>query len=135
MGNALVATSGDCLATVAVARSLQLNHSKLLSIRDTLSDFHASQDQRVGRPLFQLALDRASVRKHPDQKVLHLLFTMWDTAGDGRVSYQDFIVGLSPLACPNENLRSILTFSMDVMDTERSGKINGNQLVLLLKSK
>jgi len=136
MGNALVASSGETLATVAMAKYLKITREQIVIIRDTLSRY-ADRDYRVDRQTFQISLDKAQVRTDPDQKVLHHLFTMWDDSavGKDRILYHDLVVGLSPLACPGENLSSVLAFTLSVMDEQQTGKISSIQLLFMLKSK
>lgn len=151
------------LATVAVSKYLKLDRSQILKMREVLasrametSDPYCSVGDRkngkrevlvVERCDFQTAMDDAGVRRRPDQRVLHLLFTMWEAEycfGPGwtgtAAPYRDFVVGLSPLACArDESLANVLKFAVRVSDDPNpdnpaKGLINSDGLMAVIKS-
>ena len=151
------------LATVAVSKYLKLDRSQILKVREVLasrametSDPYCSVGDRkngkrevlvVERRDFQAAMDDAGVRRRPDQRVLHLLFTMWEAEycfGPGSTGtaapYRDFVVGLSPLACArDESLANVLKFAVRVSDDPNpdnpaKGLINSDGLMTVIKS-
>lgn len=98
------------LAMMAVARNAFLHRDHILSLRNAMFNY-SDEDGMIKRDGFDKALNIAHVS---NVEVFDLLFTMWDDAEDEKVSVKKFCVGTSPLACPFDDLPSIITFAIRV---------------------
>lgn len=134
MGNTIVVNKGEGLATVAVARYLRINKEQIYIMHDVMEDY-ANAARIIQRESLHLAMSRADIRKNPDRKVLGWLFTMFDITGADCVRYEDFIVGISVLACPGESLSAVLKFAMELIDRRNTGQVQADHLITILKSK
>jgi hypothetical protein len=136
MGNANSLSERTCdspvaLAMMAVARNFELDRVQIIALRNAmagLSDIHGM----INREGFDDALDLAHLSK---VEIFDLLFTMWDNAGIDRVPFRAFCVGISPLACPFDDLHSILRFALRVSDDVNRGSIGMDDLHILLSGK
>jgi hypothetical protein len=61
---------------------------------------------------------------------------MWGRDGDGKILLKDLVVGIAPLACPEEDLGKILRFAMILLsDQDKRGTIGHDELEDILYSK
>jgi Ca2+-binding EF-hand superfamily protein len=134
MGNTTSAPQGSKpLAISAIARQLSVNKAQLKVLRD---EFQSLADKKlcITHHLFRLALKKAKIDQK-DKEIFNLLFTMWDNQGEGTIPYKEFVVGMSPLACPDEHPKSIIQFALEVSDDKKSEMIGADELEDLLQSK
>ena len=122
------------LALSAVAKRLELGKGQLIFLRDTFAEV-ASYDEMITHKQFNNGLRKARLTNLEDLEVINLLFTMWDSEGDEEISYRHFIMGIAPLACPDEGLDSILRFSLQISDDDRRAAIDDDELFDMLHSK
>ncbi|VEU42476.1 unnamed protein product [Pseudo-nitzschia multistriata] len=93
---------------MAVASKISLRKARILALRTAM--LHFSDDSGM---IHRDGFDKALVYANLSQvNVLDLLFTMWDTARDEKVSVKDFCIGISPLACPQDDLSSTIDFAL-----------------------
>ena len=90
---------------------------------------HYGMTQRVG---FERALDRANLSNF---QVFDMLFSLWDNAESGKVPYREFCIGISPLACPMDDLEDILEFALRVCNNPNENSIEWKDLYELLMGK
>jgi hypothetical protein len=131
MGN----TKSSCtkpLAIMAVARNLSLQRCHLVVLRDTLETYADSKGM-VEKEWFDQALKRAKILDARDIEIFDLLFTMWDCAGDEKIPYKDFAIGISPLACPRDDVGSILLFALHIGYEKNNGTVNAKEVHDLLQ--
>ena len=83
----------------------------------------------INREDFEIALVRA---KLTDVQVFDMLFALWDNAKIGEVPYREFCVGISPLACPFDDLSTILEFAVRVSDDSNRKELEWRQVYELL---
>ena len=115
------------LALVAVARQLSLQRSQIVILRETLHTFTDSYGY-VTKKRFLHALKRAKIRDQDDLELFELLFTMWDHSGREMVPAKLFCVGIAPLACPRDDLLSVLRFTLHVCEDESSGTVGSHDV-------
>lgn len=89
----------------------------------------------VNREAFELALIRAKITQNDAIEIFNLLFTMWDHHGQKTVPAKPFAIGIAPLACSCEELRSVLRFSLSICDIYNHGRIDQKGLHDMLISK
>ena len=131
MGNS---KSHPQLAITAVARQLSLQRCQIVVLRDSLKSF-ADSNGYVEKEFFDEALKRAKITQPSDIEVFDLLFTMWDSKGKDKIHYKCFSIGISPLACPYDDLPSILRFALHIGYQKNNGSITPRQLREFLKCK
>jgi Ca2+-binding EF-hand superfamily protein len=122
------------LAITAVSLTLKLQKSKVLYLRDVLSSF-ADDDGCINYDHFKKGLKKAKFIKSREADVFDLLFTMWDSDGEDKILLKDLVVGIAPLACPEEGLGKILQFAMILSDQDKRGTIGHDELEDVLYSK
>jgi hypothetical protein len=120
------------LAMMAVAQKVFLKKVHILMLRYTMAKL-SDDFGMIEREGFDMALTRANLSNVTD--VFDLLFTMWDNAENGKVSYKEFCLGISPLACPSDNLSVILRFALRVCDDLDRKRIERKELQELLTGK
>lgn len=122
------------LAIIAVAKQLAIEKFQILELRNTLAAF-ADRNGHVEKLVFREALKRAKIT-HPQQiEILELLFTMWDQAGEEKIPYKPFSIGISPLACANSDTISTIRFALQMIDDNGNGCIIPEELQDVLRSK
>jgi Ca2+-binding EF-hand superfamily protein len=116
------------LAMMAVAMNFELKRVQLIALRNAMAGF---SDERgmVDREGFEKALELANLSS---VEIFDLLFTMWDNAGNDQVPFKDFCVGISPMACPHDDVHAILRFSLRVSDDDNRGSVMLDDLRRLL---
>ena len=119
------------LAMMAVARKVFLQRAHILALRNAMSKF-SDVFGMIKREGFDQALALADLSKI---EIFDLLFTMWDNAGDDKVSSKEFCTGISPLACPFDDIPSIIGFALRVGDDLNRGYIERHELHELLIGK
>jgi len=117
------------LAMMAVAQKIFLKKVHILILRYAMAK-HSDDFGMIERQGFNMALTRANLSNITN--VFDLLFSMWDNADDGKVSYKEFCLGISPLACPSDNLSVILRFALHVCDDLDRKRIERKKLQELL---
>jgi hypothetical protein len=123
------------LATIAVAKQLALQRFQIVVLRDTLASY-ADSNGMVDKHFFDQALKRAKMTSTEDKEIFDLLFTMWDSEGEEEIPHKPFsVLGVSPLACPNDDVVSILRFALYISDENSTGVITAKGLHDLLGSK
>ena len=120
------------LAMMAVAQKIFLKKVHILILRYAMAK-HSDDFGMIERQGFNMALTRANLSNITN--VFDLLFSMWDNADDGKVSYKEFCLGISPLACPSDNLSVILRFALHVCDDLDHKRIERKKLQELLTGK
>jgi Ca2+-binding EF-hand superfamily protein len=139
MGNAPINANANAqntakpLAIMAVSRMLKLRKSKVLYLREVLISL--ADDNCVSYERFKEGLKQAKFVKPREVDVFDLLFTMWDSDGEDNISFKDLVVGIAPLACPEEDLSKILQFAMIVSDQDKRGTIGRDELEDVLYGK
>jgi Ca2+-binding EF-hand superfamily protein len=137
MGNAKSTSSSKCdgggggpvtLAMMAVARNVNLERVQIIALRNAMAGLSDGSGM-VDRGGFDRALELA---KLDHIEIFDLLFTMWDNAGNDQVPFKDFCVGISPLACPFDDVHSILRFALRVIDDSNMGSVGMDDLRKLL---
>ena len=135
MGNAAFLDKGSKpLAISAVARKLRLKKSQLLFLRVEMHSL-ADEEGWIIYEKFREALVKARITKEEEVEVFDLLYTMWDSDGEEKVHYKDFVMGIAPLACPEEAPDSILRFALQLSDERKLDSIDPDELEDLLSSK
>ena len=119
------------LAMMAVASKISLHRAYILALRHAMSDF-SDDFGMIKRQGFNKALASVDLS---GVEVLDLLFTMWDNADDDKVSSKEFCMGISPLACPFNDLSSIIEFALRISDDSNRQHINRRDLHKLLTGK
>lgn len=119
------------LAMMAVARNFQLKQEQLIALRTVLAS-HADRNGIVRKESFERALE---LFKLSNLELFDLLFTMWDSRGEDKVPFKGFCVGISPLACPYDDIGTVLSFALKVCDDRNLGFIRPYDLQCLLEGK
>jgi Ca2+-binding EF-hand superfamily protein len=132
--NANAQNTAKPLAIAAVARALKLRKSKVLYLREVLASL-SDNDDCINYDFFKEGLKQAKFSKSREVDVFDLLFTMWDCDGEDKIPYKDLVVGIAPLACPEEDLAKMLQFAMIVSDHDKRGTIGCDELEDVLYSK
>jgi Ca2+-binding EF-hand superfamily protein len=132
MGN--VKSSLPPLALIAVARKLTLQRCQIVSLRDALASFTDS-DGYVDKQCFLSSLAKAHISSPDDVEIFELLFIMWDSKGIEKIPYKAFSVGVAVLACPHDDIVSILRFAMHIQDEGNTGMMCSKSLRRLLHCK
>jgi Ca2+-binding EF-hand superfamily protein len=122
------------LAITALARQLQFSKDQVMTMRGSFVRL-ASPDETISRDNFRIALQQAKITREQDLEIFDLLFTMWDSEGADKVQCKEFLMGISPLACPDETPYSILRFALQVSDEEKTGLVGSDELEDMLLSK
>jgi Ca2+-binding EF-hand superfamily protein len=135
MGNAISATTGESLFTATMAKYMSLTKPQVMAVRNTIIPLASPRSGSIKRNNFKYALSQAGVAETPDQEVLDLLFTMWDTKGSGRIAFAEFMVGISVLACKEDSVEQAIRFALQVADRNRTGKISSKDASTFLRSK
>lgn len=131
--NANPQNTAKILAITAVSRTLKLKKTKVLYLREVLISL-ANDDACINYEQLKEGLKQARFLKSREKDVFDLLFTMWDCDGVEKISLKDLVVGIAPLACPDENLGEILQFAMIVSDQDKRGLIGRDELEDVLYS-
>ena len=105
------------LAMMAVARRISLRKVHVMMLRYSMAK-QSDDFGMIDREGFDRALARANLVGF---EIFSLLFIMWDNETE-KVSYREFCVGLSPLACPWDDLSVILQFALRVNDDDPNRK-------------
>ena len=121
------------LALIAVSRQLRLQRCQMVALRDALKTFQDGEGY-VDRECFALSLKRAKIVYPGDVEIFDLLFIMWDGSGNEKIPYKEFAVGVSPLACPNDDVVSIVRFALYIQDEFNTAMITPKALQTLLRS-
>ena len=116
------------LAIMAVARECRLEKRQIVALRNAMAGF-SNQRGMIDRGGFDKALVLANLAS---VEILDLLFTMWDNARDGLVPFKEFCVGISLIACPNDEIPAILGFALHVGDIMNRGYLGAESLCNLL---
>ena len=106
----------------------------MVALRDALSSFSDSRGF-VDKSCFASSLKRAKIINPADVEIFDLLFIMWDGTGTEMIPYIDFSIGVSILACPNDDVVSILRFALHIQDECNTGMISPQSLHNLLQCK
>ena len=117
---------------MAVAQKILIKKVHILILRYTMAKY-SDDFGMIERQGFDIALTKANLSNVTN--VFDLLFTMWDNAKNGKVSYKEFCLGISPLACPSDNLSVILRFALQVCDDLDRELIERKELQELLAGK
>ncbi|KAG7352083.1 hypothetical protein IV203_008131 [Nitzschia inconspicua] len=128
MGNAKSSTCPINLAMMAVARERHIEQGQIVALRSALAGF-ADDRGIVHRKEFDRALELANLG---DVEIFDLLFTMWDNDGRDEIPFKGFCVGISPLACPYDDLAGILRFALRVSDNSNLGYVRAHELQTVL---
>ena len=120
MGNANSSTE-EPLAIIAMAREFGLERRHIVVLRDSLRS-HANADFMVSKEYFDHALKDAKVSDPKQIQLFDLLFTMWDYKGNNMIHYKDFCIAVSPLACPYDDIDSIINFTLLIGCETMDGK-------------
>jgi Ca2+-binding EF-hand superfamily protein len=140
MGNTPINANPNALNTAkplairAVSRTLRLKKTKVLYLREVLASL-SDDDDCINYDDFKEGLKQAKFIKSREVDVFDLLFTMWDCEGEDKIPFKDLVVGIAPLACPEEDLGKILQFAMIVSDEDKRGTIGRVELEDVLYSK
>ena len=123
------------LIMMAASRKIFLKKVHVLLLRFAMAKL-SDDFGRIRKEGFDRALAQANLA---NIEILDLLFTMWedhdDDGEDGSVPYKDFCMGISPLACPADDLSTILMFALRVSDESDRNCIDRRELYELLKGK
>jgi len=130
MGN----TQSPVLAMTAIARQLLLQRFQIESLQEALST-HADTFGFCDKARFNTALDAAHITSPADVEIFELLFTMWDQHGVGKIPAKYFVVGISPLACPFDDVLGVLRFALQTSDSYGTGVARPQQLQDTLEGK
>lgn len=140
MGNAISPTTGDILKTAAISKYMKLTKPQVLAMRAYMNSQRQTNSRlrhrgTIPRKLWHQAMEAALITAYPDQDILHLLFTMWDGHGTGRVACNEFLVGISVLACRYDGVEDALRFALEVADVHETQKISSRDASAVLRSK
>jgi len=113
---------------MAVACEISLHRAYILALRHAMSNF-SDDFGMIKREGFDKAMASADLSR---VEVLDLLFTMWDNADHGKVSSKEFCIGISPLACPFNDLSSVIEFALGISDDSNRQHIDRWELRKLL---
>lgn len=116
------------LAMMGVARRVYLKKVHVMMLQYSMAKF-SNKHGMINREDFEIALVRA---KLTDVQVFDMLFALWDNVQSGEVPYREFCVGISPLACPYDDLSTILEFAVRVSDDTNRKELEWRQLYELL---
>jgi len=120
------------LAIIAMAREFGLERRHIVVLRDSLRS-HANADFMVSKEYFDHALKDAKVSDPKQIQLFDLLFTMWDYKGNNMIHYKDFCIAVSPLACPYDDIDSIINFTLLIGCETMDGKVNAEELHNILE--
>jgi Ca2+-binding EF-hand superfamily protein len=137
MGNSTSAFRDPKIGLVALAKTMPLSQHQLVDLKHEcilLACGHRFQSFTIDRESFGVALLDTMV-EDSDTDILDALFTMWDMMGSDSIQYREFLVGVSPLASGSrDSLRSVLHYSLALMDTSQSGIITPYNLTKVLRA-
>ena len=122
------------MAIIAMAREFGLERRHIVVLRDSLRS-HANADFMVSKEYFDHALKDAKVSDPKQIQLFDLLFTMWDYKGNNMIHYKDFCIAVSPLACPYDDIDSIINFTLLIGCETMDGKVNAEELHNILECK
>lgn len=134
MGNTCLTSTNNILAIAAMSKYMHLTKQQVISLRNTLLPYARKLNGFLRRSHVEYASNVVGIADQPDATIVSLLFTMWDMSGSGKVNYNDFVVGLSVLACENDTYENALRFALDVMDVKRTGQVKSRDAFTVLKS-
>ena len=120
VGPAIISVEGDLpqsLAMMAVARRIFLKKVHVMMLRYSMAKL-SDDFGMIQREAFEKALVRANLVNFD---IFNLLFTLWHNENQ-QVPYREFCVGLSPLACPWDDLSTILEFALRVSGDDPNRK-------------
>lgn len=134
MGNVTSAKRGDRqpFAIEYVARYVSITKDQFKDLR---SRCYMDMDSRrkIDRYTFSSNVQLSNIKDCKDVEILDCLFTMWDVHGEDLVLCPPFILSLVPLVCPNESFEKIITFALEVFQSETKGILTADRLVFILK--
>ena len=116
------------LAMMSVARRVHLKKVHVMMLRYSMAKL-SNEFGMIKRDGFERALVRANLT---DIQVFDMLFALWDNVESGEVPYREFCIGISPLACPFDDLSKILDFAVRVGDDLNSKHIVWREVYELL---
>ena len=116
------------LAMMGVARRVYLKKTHVMMLRYSMAKL-SNEFGMIKREGFERALVRANLT---DVQVFDMLFALWDNIDSGEVPYREFCIGISPLACPYDDLTKILDFAVRVGDDLNSKRIVWREVYELL---
>ena len=119
------------LAMMGVARRVYLKKVHVMMLRYSMAKL-SNEFGMIKREGFERALVRANLT---DVQVLDMLFALWDNVEGGEVPYREFCIGISPLACPFDDLSTILNVAIRVGDELNSKHIVWREAYELLRGK
>jgi hypothetical protein len=119
------------LAMMAVARKVFLKKVHILMLRYSMAKL-SDEYGMIEREGFDQAVARLNLS---NIEIFDLLFTMWDNTADGKVPYKKFCMGISPLACPTDDLAVAIQFALRVSDDKDRKFIEWKELHELLMGK
>ncbi len=107
------------LAMMGVARRVYLKKVHVMMLQYSMAKF-SNKYGMINKEDFEKALVRA---KLTDFQVFDMLFALWNNVDNGQVPYREFCAGISPLACPFDDLSTVLEFAVRVSDDTNSKQI------------
>jgi Ca2+-binding EF-hand superfamily protein len=135
MGNAESA-DGSVLKTAAIAKHrMQIEKGQVESMVKALRPLASFRRGSIKGHCLQYAMEKAQVSEEPDGEIIELLFTLWDENGTGRVKCNDFMVGISVLACKDDDFLGAIKFALQIADSQNSGMISSKNANMFLLSK
>lgn len=129
------------LATAAVANYMRLTKAHvrlLLRACRRLAQTTPPPLNCIRRRDLPIILDQATLLSSKEREIVTLLATLWDYNGTGKIPYHEFVLGLTPLACPHEDMEDVLELAVELMSTDENHSlktVSAKQTVVLLKSK
>jgi hypothetical protein len=135
MGNTKSSSSSSKpLAIAAVAKQLKVQRHQIIALRDALDSFSDSLGMVSHEDYLQaLELVDLSGKKQLDE-IFKLLYIMWEDDGSHKIPYKKFSLGVAPLACPYDELPSLIRFILYVYGPKDQKIIDASDLSDLLKS-
>jgi hypothetical protein len=129
MGNTNSADNSPVpLAMMAVAREIHFERGQIVALRNAMAGY-ADEHGIIHRKEFNQALELTNL---VGVEIFELLFTLWDNEGHDEVPFRGFCVGISPLACPYDDVTNILRFALRICDDRNLGYTRVYDLQTLL---